>query len=54
MSNGYAKLNDQQINELLADVRKNTQINENLNDILKTYPPKGRYNKDSGVLTIYE
>ncbi|MBE6395035.1 MAG: hypothetical protein E7044_13445 [Lentisphaerae bacterium] len=54
MSNGYAKLNDQQINELLADVRKNTQINEKLNDILKTYPPKGRYNKDSGLLTIYE
>ena len=54
MSNGYAKLNDQQINELLADIRKNTQINEKLNDILKTYPPKGRYNKDSGLLTIYE
>ena len=54
MSNGYAKLNDQQITELLADVRKNTQINEKLNDILKTYPPKGRYNKDSGLLTIYE
>ena len=54
MSNGYAALDDQQINKLLAEIRENPQINEKLNNILKTYPPKGRYNKDTGVLTVYE
>ena len=54
MSNGCATLDDQQINKLLAEIRENPQINEKLNNILKTYPPKGRYNKDTGVLTVYE
>ena len=54
MSNGCATLDDQQINKLLAEIRKNPQINEKLNNILKTYPPKGRYNRDTGVLTVYE
>ena len=54
MSNGCATLDDQQINKLLAEIRENPQTNEKLNNILKTYPPKGRYNKDTGVLTVYE
>ena len=27
---------------------------EKLNNLLNIYPPKGRYNKDTGLVTVYE
>ena len=54
MANGMATLNDQEINSILAGIKNNPKTYEKLQDILQRYPPRGRYDKKSYILTMYE
>ena len=54
MSNGIATFDDQEINNMLEEIKKNPSTRNELNNILRVFPPKGLYNRNTGRLSVYE
>ena len=54
MSNGIATFDDQEINNMLKEIKKNPSTLNKLNNILREFPPKGLYNRNTNCLSVYE
>ena len=54
MSNGIATFDDQEINNMLEEIKKKPSTRNELNNILRVFPPKGLYNRNTGHLSVYE